>query len=101
MKNYYEVLRVSSEADQEEIRKAFRTLAMQYHPDRNPQNSVEAEMKFKEINEAYQVLSDGQRRQMYDLTGSAQNVIVFRRGGGFGCGKGGGRGGGCRRWQSF
>lgn len=97
MKNYYEVLRVSIEADQAEIKKAFRTLAMQYHPDRNPQNPVEAEMKFKEINEAYEVLSDGRKRQIYDLTGSIQTGVVFNRGGG--CG-GKARGGRCRRWQS-
>ena len=98
MKSYYEVLNVSSGANQEEIKKAFRTLAMQYHPDRNPQNPVEAERKFKEINEAYGVLSDGRKRQMYDLTGSAQTVVMFRRGGG--CSRGRGGGGRCRRWQS-
>ncbi len=99
MKNYYEVLRVSIEADQAEIKKAFRTLAMQYHPDRNPQNPVEAEMKFKEINEAYEVLSDGRKRKIYDLTGSTQTGVMFNRGGGCG-GRGKDRGGRCRRWQS-
>ncbi len=99
MKSYYEVLNVSSGANQEEIKKAFRALAMQYHPDRNPQNLVEAERKFKEINEAYEVLSDGRKRQMYDLTGSAQTVVMFRSG--WGCGRGRGGGGRCRRWQSF
>ncbi|NQT73475.1 MAG: J domain-containing protein, partial [Chloroflexi bacterium] len=99
MNNYYETLNVSRDASQGDIKKAFRTLAMQYHPDRNPQNPVEAERNFKEINEAYGVLSDGRKRQMYDLTGSVQMGIMFRRGGG--CGRGRGMGGGCRRWQSM
>jgi len=99
MNNYYEILNVSRDASQTDIKKAFRTLAMQYHPDRNPQNQVEAEKKFKGINEAYEVLSDGRKRQMYDLTGSVQMGIMFRRGGG--CGRGRGGGGGCRRWQSM
>ena len=93
MNNYYEILNVSRDASQGDIKKAFRTLAMQYHPDRNPQNPVEAERNFKEINEAYEVLSDERRRQMYDLTGSGEIRIMFR---GRGCGGGGG--GRCRRW---
>ncbi len=98
MKDYYQVLNVNRDASQEDIKKTFRTLAMQYHPDRNPQNPVEAEKKFKEINEAYEVLSDGRKRQMYDLTGSGQMRVMFRGGG---CGRGRGMGGRCRRWQSM
>ena len=67
-KDYYEVLEVSKTASGEEIKKAFRRLAMQYHPDRNPGNK-EAEQKFKEINEAYEVLKDEQKRAAYDRYG--------------------------------
>lgn len=62
---YYEILEVSKNATQEEIKKAFRRLALKYHPDRNPGDS-EAEVKFKKINEAYQVLSNPSERAAYD-----------------------------------
>ena len=67
-KDYYEILEVSKNASGEEIKHAFRRLAMQYHPDRNPGNK-EAEAKFKEINEAYEVLKDEQKRAAYDRYG--------------------------------
>lgn len=67
-KDYYEILEVSKTASAEEIKKSFRRLAMQYHPDRNPGNS-EAEAKFKELNEAYEVLKDEQKRAAYDRYG--------------------------------
>ncbi len=67
-KDYYEILEVSKNASGEEIKHAFRRLAMQYHPDRNP-NNKEAEAKFKEINEAYEVLKDEQKRATYDRYG--------------------------------
>lgn len=67
-KDYYEVLEVSKDASEDEIKKSFRRLAMQYHPDRNPGNK-EAETKFKEINEAYEVLKDEQKRAAYDRYG--------------------------------
>jgi DnaJ-class molecular chaperone len=71
-KDYYEVLGVDRGANQEEIKKAFRRLALRYHPDRNPQNQKQSEERFKEINEAYQVLIDESRRREYDyLTGNA------------------------------
>ncbi|TBH20766.1 DnaJ C-terminal domain-containing protein [Thermus thermamylovorans] len=65
MKDYYAILGVSREATQEEIKRAYRRLALQYHPDRNP-GDKEAEERFKEINEAYAVLSDPERRAQYD-----------------------------------
>ncbi len=70
-KDYYKILGVPRNATQEEIKRAYRKLAMQYHPDRN-QGNKEAEEKFKEINEAYAVLSDPEKRKMYDLYGSTE-----------------------------
>ena len=67
-RDYYEVLGVSKGADEKEIKKAYRKLAMKYHPDRNLDNK-EAEEKFKEINEAYEVLSDETKRRNYDQFG--------------------------------
>src|ERR1041384_1871258 len=68
-KDYYKVLGVERNASEEDIRKAYRNLAKQHHPDRNP-NNKQAEERFKEINEAYQVLSDPKKRQHYDRLGS-------------------------------
>lgn len=68
--DYYEVLGVPREASEEEIKKAYRNLALQYHPDRNPDNPV-AEQKFKEAAEAYEILRDREKRQMYDRYGHA------------------------------
>jgi molecular chaperone DnaJ len=67
-RDYYEVLGVSRDASESEIKKAYRKLALQYHPDRNPGNA-EAEEKFKEASEAFQVLSDADKRQIYDVRG--------------------------------
>lgn len=71
MKDYYKILGISNDASQEEIKKAFRKLALQYHPDRNPGDKV-AEEKFKEINEAYSCLSDPVKRSNYDKYGSPE-----------------------------
>lgn len=68
--DYYEVLEVHRSSTQEEIKKAFRKKAMQYHPDRNPDNP-EAEEQFKKINEAYEVLGDEQKRSIYNQYGKA------------------------------
>ena len=78
-KDYYKALGVERKASADDIRKAYRKLAMQYHPDKNP-GDKKAEDKFKEINEAYQVLSDEQKRARYDQLGSAYSN--FRTGGG-------------------
>lgn len=70
-RDYYEVLGVSRETTAEEIKKAYRKLARQYHPDANPDNKAAAEAKFKEIAEAYEVLSDPEKRANYDRFGHA------------------------------
>ncbi len=82
--DYYELLEIERNADKTVIKKAYRKLAMQYHPDKNPGNS-EAEEKFKAINEAYQVLSDDEKRAIYDRYGKAGLEGHGQRGaGGFG-----------------
>jgi curved DNA-binding protein len=68
-KGYYDVLGVKKTATEEEMKKAYRKLAMKYHPDRNPGDKKEAEERFKEINEAYAVLSDKDKRRQYDQFG--------------------------------
>lgn len=70
MNDYYEILGVDRSASQEEIKRAYRKMALKYHPDRNP-DDAEAEQKFKEAAEAYEVLSDPQKRQRYDRFGHA------------------------------
>lgn len=69
-RDYYEILDVERNCNLEDLKKAYRKLALQYHPDRNP-GSQEAEDRFKELNEAYSVLSDPQKREQYDLYGHA------------------------------
>ncbi|MDZ7724531.1 MAG: DnaJ domain-containing protein [candidate division KSB1 bacterium] len=79
--NYYEILGVQRDASANEIKKAYRSLAMKYHPDKNPGNK-EAEENFKKVGEAYSVLSDPQKRAQYDRFGKAG--AGQRPGGGFG-----------------
>lgn len=72
-KDYYKILGVNKNATQDEIKKAYRKLAMQYHPDRNPGNP-EAEAKFKELAEAYEIIGDPEERTKYDSAGSMFNL---------------------------
>jgi curved DNA-binding protein CbpA len=74
LKNYYRVLGINPGASQEEIKKAFRRMASLYHPDHNPQNPREAEEKFKEINQAYEVLGDEAKRGQYD-----RRILQYRQ----------------------
>ena len=76
-REYYEVLGVSKAATKDEIKKAYRKLALQFHPDKNPDNK-EAEEHFKEVNEAYEVLSNDDKRRRYDQFGHA-GVDLQRR----------------------
>ncbi|HEX2658609.1 MAG TPA: DnaJ domain-containing protein, partial [Polyangia bacterium] len=69
-RDYYEILGVAKDADAADLKRAYRKLAMDHHPDRNPGNS-EAEARFKEASEAYQVLSDPDKRARYDRFGHA------------------------------
>ncbi len=85
-RDYYEVLGVQKNCTLEDLKKAYRKLALEYHPDRNPGNK-ESEERFKEANEAYSVLSDPQRREQYDLYGHASpSGQGFEGFGGFGFG---------------
>ena len=73
-KDYYDVLGVTKSAGKDELKKAYRKLAMKYHPDRNP-DDVQAAEKFKELSEAYEILSDDQKRQTYDNFGHELSLI--------------------------
>jgi curved DNA-binding protein CbpA len=66
LKDYYQILGVNRDAHKGDVKRAYRKLALRYHPDQNPGNPKESEEKFKEINEAYEVLSDEHKRRHYD-----------------------------------
>ena len=80
-RDYYEVLGLARNASADDVRKAYRRLAMQYHPDKNPDNKEEAEVRFKEISEAYEVLSDANKRAKYDQYGHQGMRSAFGPGG--------------------
>src|SRR5258708_24883898 len=80
-RDYYEVLSLSRDAGSDELRKAYRREALKHHPDRNP-GDASAEAKFKEVSEAYQVLSDDDKRRIYDQFGHA-GLDASAGGGGF------------------
>ncbi|MEM7602827.1 MAG: DnaJ domain-containing protein, partial [Verrucomicrobiota bacterium] len=111
-RDYYEVLEVSRDADGSTIKKSYRKLAVQYHPDKNPDDSS-AEEKFKELGEAYEILMDDQKRAAYDRYGhrAFSQGTGASAGGGFGGGdpfdifrevfKGGGGGAGGSIFEEF
>ena len=89
MPDYYNMLDIDKSATIDEIKKAYRQLALKWHPDRNPNNKEEAEEKFKQISEAYEVLSDPEKKSSYDQFGTPDMANMgdgnpFQNGGGFG-----------------
>lgn len=72
MSDYYAILGINKNATLDEIKKAYKKLAIKWHPDKNPDNEAEANAKFKEIGNAYAILSDPKKKQIYDQTGSAE-----------------------------
>jgi len=80
-RDYYEVLGVAKKASKDEIKQAYRKLAMKHHPDMNKDNSKVAEEKFKELSEAYEVLMDDEKRARYDQFGHSGVESTFRTGG--------------------
>ena len=77
MKSLYDVLGVPEDASEEEIKKAFRKQAIRWHPDKNPDNAEEAEERFQEINNAYEIVSDKRKRAYYDLSRKRVNTKFY------------------------
>ena len=75
MKDYYKILNIDKNANKEQIKTSYKKLALQYHPDKNPNNKEESESKFKEISEAYAVLSDPVKKNNYD---NGNNIIIHQ-----------------------
>ena len=73
--DYYQILNIDKDANQEDIKKSYRQLALLYHPDKNP--SPDAEEKFKQISEAYQILSDPDKRSYYNQMGTVPETNSF------------------------
>ena len=73
MKDYYSILEIDKNADKNTIKNSYKKLALKYHPDKNTDNKEQSEEKFKEISEAYEILSDDQKKNNYD---NGQNIII-------------------------
>eukprot|EP00451_Oxyrrhis_marina_P028781 CAMPEP_0204359662 /NCGR_PEP_ID=MMETSP0469-20131031/37433_1 /ASSEMBLY_ACC=CAM_ASM_000384 /TAXON_ID=2969 /ORGANISM="Oxyrrhis marina" /LENGTH=98 /DNA_ID=CAMNT_0051347743 /DNA_START=47 /DNA_END=340 /DNA_ORIENTATION=+ len=84
MADYYDLLGVPKDADEDTLKKAYRKMAIKWHPDKNPENKEAATEKFKKIAEAYEVLRDPQKRQIYDQYGEAGLSNTGGGGGGHG-----------------
>ncbi|KAK9153498.1 hypothetical protein Sjap_000978 [Stephania japonica] len=99
--DYYKILQVDRTAKDDDLKKAYRKLAMKWHPDKNPHNKKEAEATFKQISEAYDVLSDPQKRAVYDQYGEEglKGQVPPGGGGGFSSGSNGGFSGGSFRFN--
>ncbi|KAL6187395.1 hypothetical protein ACLB2K_038794 [Fragaria x ananassa] len=99
--DYYAVLKLTRTANQEDLKKAYKRLAMKWHPDKNPADNKEAEAKFKQVCQAYDVLSDPQKRQIYDVYGEeGLNENSWQRAFKKTCNGGGGGGGSGRSQKS-
>lgn len=82
MNDYYSILEISRGASQDDIKKSYRKLSLKWHPDKNPNNKEEAEAKFKEISEAYEILSDVGKKNFYDANGYYSELDYQRGRGG-------------------